>query len=126
MINEIIHAAVVTRKSLFDLNRTKKLEREHPENITRTLYELPNELEIISRAMFGFEEGDVVRVRLSGFGGLTSEYVVQEHNAKGLSVHSLEWDRASNDWLEIRSIKLSDILLFVGHSFDAEKAKKTF
>lgn len=125
MINEYLHNLSVVDKSFRDLHRTQRLERKHPENITRTLYKLPNELEIISRAMFGFEEGDVIRVRLSGYGGLTAEYVVQEHNAEGLSIHSLKWDNASNDWLEIRSIKLTDVLLFVGHAFDIEKAKKT-
>lgn len=126
MINEIqssLRSIGVVGKSVRDLWRSQRIEKKEPRKVTRNLYKLPNELEIISRAMFGFEKGDMVRVRSFGHGGLTFDYVVMEHNSDGLSIHSPSWDVLSNDWLEVKTIKLSDVLLFVGHSFDEERAK---
>lgn len=122
-IESCIHSLSVIDKSLRDLHRTQRIEQKDPRMASR-LYRLSNERDIFNREVFGYQKGDVVRIRLSGHGGLTELFVVMSTNGDNVTIHHPRWDYASENWLVIKTIKRSEILLFEGHSFEKDKVKE--
>lgn len=123
MINEYFHSLSVVDKSLRDLHRTQRLEKNNPKEKLEKPYKLPTALDIVSRARFGFQKGDVICIRTKGLGSFTGVFVVMHSLSDGYRVHSLRWDNHSTNWLETRNILFSEVLLFVGHSFNEKDAK---
>lgn len=77
-------------------------------------------LEIFNRAMFGAQRGDVVQTL-----DLSSCVITQIQSDGTFLVHSTYWDHAHNTWFSFgKRVTPNDVKAFLGHSFDAQKAKR--